>query len=195
MIYSKETIKSVHRLAPDNIRDIITADITTQTISFIEETYSLNYEQAKNLDSIVMLRILGILKEIDLANELVSRLGISIEKAKKVSDEIQKRIISTVPVSIFQEQERMAESEIKNVGIAPREESLQNSDNTKTVEIPPANLPMIEPGEVVHDTQSPPLPSPKGRVESVSPLSFGEGAGGEDKSPYNGQDPYREPLT
>lgn len=210
MDYPKEIIRKIYQSLPDELQVVVA---TPETVAFndsISKNNSLNKEQRLALGDEVTMRLLGITKKESFKENLKNRLQINEELVTKILNEINSNILSKIPEKVLTAQEEYAQAKLKEWLANPQITEQKVSENqdlesfppTKTteLEVPPANLPMIEPGEVAHDT------APKALEVGSKEKGVGEGntevRGKEqevgntntNQNAYSGQDPYREPL-
>lgn len=201
MDYPKEIIRKIYQSLPDELQVVVA---TPETVAFndsISKNNSLNKEQRLALGDEITMRLLGITKKESFKENLKNRLQINEELVSKILNEINSNILSKIPEKTFVVQEEYAQTKLKewlaNPQITeqkvPENHDLESLPPTKTteLEVPPANLPMVEPGETVHDTApvAPIVESPKVESQKVeipkTPIQTGY---------VSGKDPYREPL-
>jgi len=176
---------------PPNLQQAINAVPWKTIAQDIGKANSLNSEQIESLEQEVMLALYNFENPNDLPENIERETGISEETSYKIATTVAEKILSVI---------EKKSNEQKNTVIT-----------TSVPEIPPTNLPVIEPafaqdvimvkkGEVAHtvnskqytvdseseSTSSQSLPEAKPEPKVNTPLP--------DYHYPGGKDPYREPL-
>lgn len=90
--YSKEELWKIYWQLPKELQDAIFSKETTETIENIGKRYELSEEEIGKLAEMVGYSLLGLLPPEDFEGELISEIKLSLEKAKKITNEITRYI-------------------------------------------------------------------------------------------------------
>ena len=198
MDYPKEIIKKIYRNLPDELRAIVATPETAIINDTLAKENKLNREKRLALGDEITMRLLGVTTKDNFKESLKHRLQINDEVVEIILGAINSNMLSKIPEKTLKAQEEYAQEKLKTISLGPKEEiptetpDLESLPPTKSseLEIPPANLPMIEPGETAHD------PKPftfSERTESVAKTAT-PNPQAKPVLGYSGKDPYREPL-
>ncbi len=192
--------------APEEIRKFIAEEKWVSVVEDIAKKDGLSLDQKTSLENEVLFALIGLDLLSNLEKNLSTSLGIDPVLAKAVTMELNERIFKEMMAFLPTEIDvsSVEQEKIQPVIEKPDLESLPPTKTTE-LEVPPANLPMIEASETVHDTkpfvppiqqkptQTPPVQAPiqtpaqKQQPEPYTPPTPQAGYPG-------GKDPYREPL-
>jgi len=198
-MYQKEFLKIIYTALPDEISDVIASEETLNSLLKIEDDYKLSKEQRDSVLLETTIRIIGLTSKTKFQEKLEKELKINAVIAGKIANDIATVILSRIPEKILANQEEYAQAKLKEWQSKPQTQpiietsDLESLSPTKTteLEVPPANLPMVEPGEIVHDSKPfvPPIQTsvqnqqPKPNIPTTPQTGY-----------PGGKDPYREPL-
>ncbi|MDB5254103.1 MAG: hypothetical protein JWL80_169 [Parcubacteria group bacterium] len=157
MIFTKEQKKAAYKKLPEEIQDLIMSNDTSEFVSLRLKEVGLSEVEAEEADSQILYAMLGLQNLVDAIRTIAEITKKPLDTYSKLSLDLQAEIFSKIPAEFLITQtvpEKVIT--IEAPVIAPV--------TSKEVELPPVILPMIEPGEVVHDT--PPQPE----VEPVTPI-------------------------
>lgn len=168
---------------PENFQRAITDTPWKKIQAEINHSNNLTVEQGLILETETMLVLYGIEEAADYSSNLVRELGIEEETAELITRNVTEKIFEPIA-------EKAKDFKAKN---------------SKSLEISPQNLPMIEKGEVAHDVphEEPKIEAkptivpqtapeaPKVEVKQEEPLAPPRPA----YSYPGGKDPYREPIN
>lgn len=199
-------IKDQVNSLPLNVRESINRIPWKNKIKDIAKREGLDEEKSTALETETMFILFGFLSFETYVENIIREIGLDQEMANRISDSVYNEIILEIQKQ-FEMIEAISQKEPPKMEIPVAPKPLEPKTETPsiqkitTVEIPPANLPMIEPGEVVHDT------TPKVSEARIMNQESGErdtevriknqeasNAKSNTKSAYEGPDPYREPL-
>lgn len=156
---------------PPNLQQAIGAVPWKALVQEIGKANALDTEQIVSLEQETMLVVYGFENPDDYVLNIVREVG--------VSEEVAYTITGSVADKIFESILKKSEESEKPVTPVAAPVSIPTT--------PPANLPMVEKGEVAHDV--PHVEQPKPEVKPEQPkVSL------PDYRYEGGQDPYREPL-
>lgn len=123
---------------PSHIREVITHTPWKPKITEIALKYSLTEEQEKSLFMEVLLVLVAILPEEELAENIENELGVSGILAEQLTEEIRDRIFLWIQ-KLYTEKEKVLVKKITS-----------NTEGN-ILDIPPPNLP----GEIIGEEESP----------------------------------------
>lgn len=130
---------------PQNVQDFVFDGTWEERVNEIAKKYSLNLEQTDTLANDAVLVLIGLELPDTFLQTIISDLNISRLLAEQIMQDLEMRVFDYA---------------IKE---------LENSKRTvskpaATPETPANNLPMVEKGEVAHDTKPQTAPAPKEKV-------------------------------
>lgn len=202
MKFTKEQQKIAYKKLPENVRDFIFSNEVNDLIDEIKKELGLTEEESAVADAEILYSLIGLQK----LNESIEAIAkISNKKNQdfiNVSQKLQIGIFDKIKTMGINLEEFVLSNKSKQTDLNLQNKSVpENISKTTTVEIPPANLPMVEPGEVVHDT-TPKVPEARimnqesGERDTEVRIKNQEASKAKTntKSAYEGIDPYREPL-
>ena len=189
MFYTKEQKQSAYKKLPPEIQDLVMSNETTELVTNALKEVGLSEEQQNLADSEILYTFFCLQSLDDTINNISKISGKNTNDLSKLKSTIQDNILDKYKIDI----KEFIDTN-KSKPVAP----------TSVPEIPPANLPMIEEGEAVHEARPlTPERSDGGRVPHVQPARQ-DLAGSQIKSEpkvslpdyryEGGKDPYREPL-
>lgn len=223
-MYQKEFLKTIYVSLPDEISDAVASEETLNSLLKMGDEYQLNKEQRDFVLLETTMRMIGLTPKNKFQEKLEGELKVNSEIANKIANNIIAVVLSKIPEKVLVAQEEYAQVKLKEWQSKPQtieqkvpeNQDLESLPQIKTteLEVPPANLPMVEHGETVHDTKPvdsfvPPKPfiPPQTEKPASAPLTQTPVQNQEPKpatpppapqikpsSGYNGRDPYREPL-
>ena len=184
MIYTREQIQSAYKRLPPEIHDLIMDNETMDLIANALEEAGLNEEQAALADSEILDAMYCLQSLDDAINNIAKLSNKNPNDLSKIRLVIQDNILNKYKIDIKDFIETNKTSKIS------------------TPEIPPANLPMVEEGEVAHEvphvesTINPPPPkATEGQSNQQSTINQEQAKVSLPDYRYEGgKDPYREPL-
>ena len=177
MSYTKEQKQSAYKKLPPEIQDLVMSNETTEFITNALKEVGLSEEHQNLADSEILYTFFCLQSLDDTINNISKISGKNTNDLSKLKSTIQDNILDKYKIDT----KEFIETNKSNP-IAP----------TSVPEIPPANLPMVEEGEVAHTVPHVEQPvtttnSPQIKPEQTKvPLP--------DYRYPNGKDPYREPL-
>ncbi|MBI2086788.1 MAG: hypothetical protein HYT69_01290 [Candidatus Zambryskibacteria bacterium] len=193
MTYSREQQQAAYKKLPEEAQNFIMSNETTEFISANLEKYGLPEEQINLADSEILYAMYG-LQTLDTAIQKIAEIsGEKNEELSSLKADLQENIFSKYkelgvvtterPIVITQETKEDALKELS-----------QRAEQQKSTvpEVLPANLPMVESGEIVHDV---PHVESKAEVELPKPEKPKLSMPVPDYRYPEGKDPYREPLN
>lgn len=219
-MYSKELIRKIHQSLPQELLDPIASDSTMTSVESISTANDLSVEQMKSLLNLIMYRLMGIIKKEDLASKIESTLQVNRDLAIKINREIYEKIISKIPPSILEKQERNAEEIAKGktespealtgpIVITPETKKTVMADLARRVEAakqegasvrPPLPKraseihPMVEAGEMAHAVPHVESQAPIQKPGMARPVHVNPSPQTSTAHYEPGKDPYREPM-
>jgi hypothetical protein len=120
--YTKEEINKIYEELPDNLKDVLFSEETSKNIYNSCKENDLNEEKMKEVSTLVGEIILGITSINDLEKNIVRDLEISIDKAKSISGEISRFVLSPVKEEIEQVFKKNTNKEVNDEDIPDRPE-------------------------------------------------------------------------
>lgn len=199
MNYPKEIFKDIYRSLPEELKNIVATPEISNINDEIAQKHKLNDEQRLSLGDEITMRLMGITTRNAFPENLKNRLQIKDEEILTILEDINSKILSKISEKVSIAQEEYSQTKIKNnLSDMTNTPNQEEPTETTSIEIPPANLPMIEPGEVSHDTKPQMTPPVVETKPTISQPAQKPSAPVPPK-PVNihyptGQDPYREPL-
>jgi len=206
---SNKIIQDQLNSLPLSVRESVSRVPWKNKIKDIAKREGLNEEKSTALETETMFILFGFLSFETYTENITREVGLNQEAAERVSDSVYNEIVLEIQKQ-FEMIEAISQKEIPKIDnpvpSKPLEQKIETpittpASKTTTVGIPPANLPMIEPGEVAHDT------TPKVSEARITNQESGErdieaetknqeasDTNTNTKSAYKGADPYREPL-
>lgn len=198
--------------APREIRTFLAQGEWANVTQKISERNKFSPDQKTALDNEVIFILVGMDSRENFKENIRTTTGVQEFLAREIEYEIDENIFKKVKSFLPTETEAQPAREIsQNKPVIPEIPTQQkvfepkietpSIQKTTTVEIPPANLPMVEPGEVSHDT-TPKVPEARimnqesGERDTEVRIKNQEASKAKTntKSAYEGIDPYREPL-
>ncbi len=155
---------------PPNLRQAIGVVPWKALVQDIGKANALDVEQIASLEQETMFIIYGFENPNDYVSNVTKNIGISEDIAYAIAESIVNKIFDPI--------------------LKKSEEYAKATTPTSVPEIPPANLPMVEEGEVAHDA---PQIEPKALSQETKP-ELKVNASLPDYRYESGKDPYREPL-
>ncbi|MHB0978318.1 MAG: hypothetical protein ACYC1K_02885 [Minisyncoccota bacterium] len=203
---SNKIIQDQLNSLPLDVRESISRVPWKNKIKDIAKREGLDEEKSTTLETETMFILFGFLSFDTYTENIIREIGLNEETANRISDSVYNEIVleiqkqfemieaishKEIPKMEIPTQPKITEPKIETPAITP-------TPKTTTIEIPPANLPMIEPGEVVHDTKpqtAPPVVETKPTIpQPVQKSSIPVPPKPANSHYPDGQDPYREPL-
>jgi hypothetical protein len=120
--YTKEEINKIYEELPDNLKDVLFSEETSKNIYNSCKENDLTEEKMKEVSTLVGEIILGITSVNDLEKNIVRDLEISIDKAKSISGEISRFVLSPVKEEIEQVFKKNTNKEVNDEDIPDRPE-------------------------------------------------------------------------
>ncbi|MDP2642012.1 MAG: hypothetical protein Q8P21_01840 [bacterium] len=187
---------------------------TAELIANYSKEAGLSEEQMDLADSEILYTLFG-LQTLAVAINNISRLSNkSVEELSKLKSSLENNIFNKhKELGSIKEDVFVIAPENKEGALKQLDQKVTDNQNVATLvpEVPPANLPMIEKGEVAHDvpriqpTTNPPSPeATEGQDDQPFDLAQGKQPTTEKLKPSvpvpdykypNGKDPYREPMN
>lgn len=203
---SNKIIKDQLNSLPLDVRESISRVPWKDKIKYIAKREGLDEEKSIALETETMFILFGFLSFETYTENIMREVGLDQETASRISDSVYNEIILEIQKQ-FEMIEAISQKQKEPPEVEPPVPSKLPEQKTETpliqkttaVEIPPTNLPMIEPGEVVHDTK-PQVATPVVKTEpAIPPQPTIKPSTPTPPKPVNshypnGQDPYREPL-
>ncbi len=184
------------RSVPKEIRAFLARDEWSNIVQKISQRNNFSAEQKTALENEVIFVLVGMDSRENFKENIRNTTGIQEFLAREIEYEIDENIFKKVESFLSTETEAEPVQKIsENKPVIPE---ILTQQKVTAVEIPPANLPMIEPGEVVHDTK-PQMTAPVIETKpdvlqpTIKPSTSTPPKPINNHYP-NGQDPYREPL-
>lgn len=192
MTFTRTQSQVAYKKLPPEIQDLIMSNETTDLIATTLKEAGLSEEQANLADSEILYTLFCLQSLDDAINNIAKVSNRNANDLSKIRSVIQDNILNKYKIDI--------------------RDFIETNKTTKTVapETTPANLPMVEPGEVVHSVphvepnpsttlpqqssgqvgaSNPPVPTTPAQIKPEQPnVSI------PDYRYDGGKDPYREPL-
>jgi len=112
MLYSKETVRKIYRLLPQELMAVVATTQTSATNDQIALTFQLDQSQRLELGDEITMRLIGLTQSNNFSLNIACRLKISAEIADRIVLEVNNKIISKVPINILELQEKSASKEL-----------------------------------------------------------------------------------
>ncbi len=171
--YEQKLPEPVQELAFDKTWKNITAEIAKK--------YSLSQTQADVLTSSVLLVLIGLDAPETFMKSMTSELGISKLLADQIIKDLESRVFNYA-INFIEKRGMKAPAEQPKTETSSKQEPVKSAPEvvakketvaTKIPEIKPQNLPMVEKGEVAHDTtKKPEVKKPEAVKEKAVPPSY-----------------------
>jgi hypothetical protein len=161
MIFTSNQRKSAYKKLPEEVQDFIMSNATSEFIDARLKESGLSEIEADEADSEILYAMLGLQNLADAIRTIADITKKPLETYSKLSLDLQKEIFSKIPAEFLTAQTIPEKVIIIDAPIV-------SPVTTKEVELPPVILPMIEPGEVVHDT--PPASKIEPVVQTIPPV-------------------------
>jgi len=203
MKFTKEQQRAAYKKLPEDVRDFVFSNEVNDLLDEIKKEIGLTEEQSVVADAEILYSLIGLQNLAVSIEEIAKASSKQSQDFIKISQKLQSGIFDKIKTMGINLEEFVLSNKSKQSDPNLQNKSApENISKTIAIEIPPANLPMIEPGEVVHDT------TPKVSEAGIT----NHESGGKDtevgiknqeaidtntniKSAYKGADPYREPLS
>ncbi|MFH0846347.1 MAG: hypothetical protein V1851_03060 [Patescibacteria group bacterium] len=121
MSFPFETIKEKFLNVPEDVQEAISSSDTAEQLRLITEEYKLQLDDAEELTKEIGYLILGLKPEKDFIKNIQNTTGLSYEKSKQLSQDINNRIFGHIRESLkkiqsehYEDEENLDEEEIKN---------------------------------------------------------------------------------
>jgi hypothetical protein len=196
-----EIIKEQVVNAPEEIKNILRTRSWIVVTDGIAAKNNFSPEQRASFENEVLFILLGMELVKDLSFNIKTNVGLTEDHAKQLSTELYEKIYKNVEklLPTETESESITKPESKEEAmrrLSDRMRGVMNGEAPKGVVH--ENLPMVEPGEVVHDVphvETAPEPKP----EAPPKIEVAEKAPTAPDKPSTpsyspGKDPYREPI-
>lgn len=99
--YSKEELWKIYQQLPKELQDAIFSNETTEAIENIGKRYELSEKEIEKLAEMVGYSLLGLLPLEEFQEELISETKMDLERAKKITNEVNRYIF--YPLKAFLE--------------------------------------------------------------------------------------------
>ena len=178
MTFTREQRQAAYnRLQPD-IQDIITSSWAAELVSSTLKEAGLTEDQRDLADSEILYALFCLQSLDDAINNIAKLSNKNLNDLSKIKLAVQDNILNKYKI------------DIKEFIETNKSELIAS---TSVPEIPPANLPMVEKGEVVHDVPHVELTTENQRPAVQEQLKKDTVSLPDYRYP-DGKDPYREPL-
>jgi len=186
-------IQDTFNSLPIGVKEALARAQWKQRVRQIALDNTLGAEKSQFLETETLLVLYGLEPPENYISNIIDGVELSEEQAEKIADEVFDKIImeverqlKTIDATTHKKDAETNESE-PPANIKQEAEHLSNNKTT-TIEIPPNTLPMIEPGEGVHDTVVSEVRSKEQEVGGT------DAEVRKNQNTYGGADPYREPI-
>ena len=98
--YNQKEVRKLFEGLPDNLKDALLSESTANTISDISKRYEIEEEKISRLAELIGNVLMGILPPEELPETLVKELQLEEERARKISQEINRFILYPVKGSL-----------------------------------------------------------------------------------------------
>lgn len=184
-----QILKQQIESAPEEIRTFLVQKKWTTPVNEISNKYGFLPEQKTALENEVIFVLLGLDTSSNFQRNFQTEAGVSELVSRIINTEIQNRIFKQFSQYLPTEEDDSTDTA----------DSISVPEQVTEIEIAPNILPMVEPGEVAHDTTpeekafmntptvqaSVPETKNEERLETPRPNIVGV-------PQYTGEDPYRE---
>jgi len=212
MKFTKEQQRAAYKKLPEDVRDFIFSNEVNDLLDEIKKEIGLTEEQSIVADAEILYALIGLQTPDSSIDEIAKALNKQKQELSKLSQKLQTNIFDKVKTMgvdlgefVSSNNQDLVLQNTKNETLV-KAIDLESLPSTKTteLEVPPANLPMVEPEEIVHDTKLEEKKSnnepkivniaPQLQVQTPVPLTTTTIPQTKTSSGYNGKDPYREPI-
>lgn len=189
MIPEHLIIEHIEKL-PENIKKVIFSLPWEDRTREIAKKYSLTPEQTESLVDVVTCALVGLEKEAEMANHIISDLGISKLLTGQILLDLDKRVFDLVLNALDQ-----------NTKAAPAQEPAQTEPNIPPIPPQPTPSPTPVPTPTTQTTSIPvqkPVNVPRFNLNqeaSAQPNNQTPKTPPQAETPKYTVDPYREPLS
>lgn len=169
--------------APPEIKKLLVEGKWSITLEEIARKHNLVNEQLGSFENEVLFVLLGMEPITNLVQSLRDNIGLTGIKAMEIYQEVY--------TSILREVESLLPTKVEE-GEMPVPEIKPDAP-----ELPPDHLPMVEPGETVHDAK-PMTEAEKSSIPKTQQQTWARKPWSPSEQTYKypgGKDPYREPLV
>lgn len=90
--YNKEQLWGLFKVLPDELKDTILSEDTANNIFSICQRYEIRNEKISKIAELVGNSLMGLLSPDEFQNSLEEEINLDLEKAKKISQEINRFI-------------------------------------------------------------------------------------------------------
>lgn len=178
MTFTREQRQIAYKKLPPETQDLIMSNETTELITDIIKEIGLSEDQANLADSEILYALFCLQSLDDAINNIAKLSNKNLNDLSKIKLAVQDNILNKYKI------------DIKEFIETNKSELIAS---TSVPEIPPANLPMVEKGEVVHDVPHVELTTENQRPAVQEQLKKDTVSLPDYRYP-DGKDPYREPL-
>lgn len=139
---------------PKPLKDLVFDGAWEERTAEIAKKYSLNEVQTETLINTTLFILIGLEDSNKFIETIIIELGISRLLAEQIMEDLEVRVFEYAVRTIEKKAEKVASSQENKKESFPRQSasSPRQSTTSTEVEIKPDNLPMVEIGEVAHDT-------------------------------------------
>ncbi len=134
---------------PQAVQDLVFDGVWEDRTEEISKKYSLNDAQTDALINTTLFVLIGLQQPETFLETIIKDLGISRLLAEQIVSDLETRVFE---YALKQVEGQKSKVESK---IADNTEVSKSTLDTKVTEVKPANLPMIEPGEIAHSNPPP----------------------------------------
>jgi len=219
MKFTKEQQRAAYKKLPEDVRDFVFSNEVNDLIDEIKKEIGLTEEQSAVADVEILYSLIGLQNITSSIEEIAKVSNKQRQDLTKISQKLQSGIFDNIKDMGINLEEFVLSNKserinpgLQNKPITPETHAssevfepkietpaITPTPKTTAVEIPPANLPRIEPGEVVHDTKpqtAPPVVETKPTIpQPVQKSSIPVPPKPANSHYPDGQDPYREPTV
>lgn len=167
----KETLNNMPEYVknlPQPVQDLVFDGTWEDRTAEIAKKYSLTDTQTDALTNNVLFVLIGLDTPDTFLGSMVSELSVSKLLADQIVKDLENRVFDYA-LKFVENKEKKNQTATGPANIEPTLTRKTENETSKTPEIKPENLPMVEPGEIAHDI--PPLSALPKAVENNEKIS------------------------
>jgi hypothetical protein len=112
--YTKEEVYKIYQELPETLKGVLFSEETSQIINSSCKKNDITESQMEEILILIGEIIIGITDIDSLEKNMIRDLGISIDKAKNISREINRFVIFPIKEDIIQAASKMLEKEVSD---------------------------------------------------------------------------------